>query len=55
VPYGLCPDRRAVRYGILTSDWDGRSFDFESGGGLSYEYDDLQPFPVDLRQDEIWI
>ncbi|PYV09149.1 MAG: hypothetical protein DMG07_23910, partial [Acidobacteria bacterium] len=47
--------RGAVRHGILTCDWHGRSFDLEGGGCFNYECDDLQTFPVDVRQDEIWI
>ena len=47
--------RGAVRHGILTCDWHGRSFDLEGGGCFNYECDDLQTFPVDIRQNEIWI
>ncbi len=47
--------RGAVRNGILTCDWHGRSFDLEGGGCFNYECDDLQTFPVEVRQDEIWI
>lgn len=47
--------RGAVRHGILTCDWHGRSFDLEGGGCFNYECDDLQTFPVEVRQDEIWI
>jgi nitrite reductase/ring-hydroxylating ferredoxin subunit len=47
--------RGAVRQGILTCDWHGRSFDLEGGGCFNYECDDLQTFPVEMRQDEIWI
>jgi nitrite reductase/ring-hydroxylating ferredoxin subunit len=47
--------RGAVRHGILTCDWHGRSFDLEGGGCFNYECDDLQTFPVDVRQGEIWI
>ena len=47
--------RGAVRHGILTCDWHGRSFDLDGGGCFNYECDDLQTFPVDVRQDKIWI
>src|SRR5262245_23362550 len=47
--------RGAVRHGILTCDWHGRSFDLEGGGCFNYECDDLQTFPVEVRQNEIWI
>ncbi|MBI4473592.1 MAG: Rieske (2Fe-2S) protein [Acidobacteria bacterium] len=47
--------RGAVRHGVLTCDWHGRSFDLEGGGCFNYECDDLQTFSVDIRQGEIWI
>jgi hypothetical protein len=47
--------RGALRHGVLTCDWHGRSFDVEGGGCFNYECDDLQTFPVDIRRDEIWI
>jgi len=47
--------RGAVRHGILTCDWHGRSFDLDGGGCFNYECDDLQTFPVDVRHDKIWI
>jgi nitrite reductase/ring-hydroxylating ferredoxin subunit len=47
--------RGAVRHGILTCDWHGRSFDLEGGGCFNHECDDLQTFPVEVRQGEIWL
>src|SRR5262245_5310887 len=47
--------RGVIRHGILTCDWHGRSFDLEGGGCFNLECDDLQTFPVEIRQDEIWI
>jgi len=47
--------RGAVRHGVLTCDWHGRSFDLEGGGCFNFECDDLQTFPVEVRQNEIWI
>jgi nitrite reductase/ring-hydroxylating ferredoxin subunit len=47
--------RGAVRHGVLTCDWHGRSFDLEGGGCFNQECDDLQTFAVDLRPDGIWI
>jgi nitrite reductase/ring-hydroxylating ferredoxin subunit len=47
--------RGAVRHGILTCDWHGRSFDLEGGGCFNHECDDLQTFAVDVRDGEIWI
>jgi nitrite reductase/ring-hydroxylating ferredoxin subunit len=47
--------RGVVRHGILTCDWHGRSFDLDGGGCFNHECDDLETFPVEVRQDEIWI
>ena len=47
--------RGVIRHGILTCDWHGRSFDLEAGGCLNVECDDLQTFPVQVRNGEIWI
>ena len=47
--------RGAVRHGVLTCDWHGRSFDLEGGGCFNYECADLETFPVEVRGDEIWI
>jgi nitrite reductase/ring-hydroxylating ferredoxin subunit len=47
--------RGAIRHGILTCDWHGRSFDLEGGGCFNKECDDLQVFPVDVRNGDIWI
>ena len=47
--------RGVVQHGILTCDWHGRSFDLEGGGCFNVECDDLQTFPVQVRNDEIWL
>ena len=47
--------RGTVRNGILTCDWHRRSFDLDGGGCFHVECDDLRTFPVDIRDDEIWI
>ena len=47
--------RGAIRHGILTCDWHGRSFDLEGGGCFNKECDDLQIFPVDVRDGDVWI
>ena len=47
--------RGAIKDGILTCDWHGRSFDLEGGGCFNYECDDLETFPVDVRGDELWV
>ncbi|MBI1925384.1 hypothetical protein HYR99_14175 [Candidatus Poribacteria bacterium] len=44
-----------IRHGILTCDWHGRSFDLEGGGCFNFECDDLQTFPAEIRNDEVWI
>src|SRR5580765_4326703 len=47
--------RGTVRHGVVTCDWHGRSFDLEGGGCFNHECDDLVTFPVDIREDEIWL
>jgi nitrite reductase/ring-hydroxylating ferredoxin subunit len=47
--------RGAVRNGILTCDWHGRSFDLEGGGCFNRECDDVETFPVEIRDNQIWI
>ena len=47
--------RGAVRNGILTCDWHGRSFALEGGGCFNNQCNNLQTFPVEVRQEEIWI
>ena len=47
--------RGAIRHGILTCDWHGRSFDLEGGRCFNKECDDLQIFPVDVRNGDIWV
>ena len=47
--------RGVIRHGILTCDWHGRSFDLEAGGCFNVECDDLQIFPVQVRNSEIWL
>jgi nitrite reductase/ring-hydroxylating ferredoxin subunit len=47
--------RGAIRNGILTCDWHGRSFALEGGGCFNNQCNNLQTFPVEVRQEEIWI
>ena len=47
--------RGRIRHGILTCDWHERSFDLEGGGCFNVECDDLQTFPAELRDSEIWV
>ena len=46
--------RGRIRHGILTCDWHERSFDLEGGGCFNVECDDLQTFPAEVRDGEIW-
>ena len=47
--------RGSVRRGVLTCDWHGRNFDLEGGGCFQFECDDLQTFPVEVRDGDIWV
>ena len=47
--------RGVIRHGILTCDWHGRSFDLEAGGCFNVECDDLQTFPAQVRNGEVWL
>src|SRR2546422_228582 len=47
--------RGTVRHGVVTCDWHGRSFDLEGGGCFMTGCDDLETFPVELRNGEVWI
>lgn len=47
--------RGRIRHGILTCDWHERSFDLEGGGCFNVECDDLQTFPAEVRDNEIWV
>ena len=52
---GYSLTRGVIRHGILTCDWHGRSFDLEAGGCFNVKCDDLQTFPVQVRNGEIWL
>ena len=47
--------RGTVRHGVITCDWHGRSFDLEGGGCFMPGCDDLETFPVELRDAAVWI
>src|SRR5207253_8581838 len=47
--------RGTVRHGVVTCDWHGRSFDLEGGGCFMPGCDDLETFPVELRNADVWI
>ena len=47
--------RGRVRDGVLTCDWHGWSYDMGGGGCFTGGCDDLATFPVEVREDEIYI
>jgi nitrite reductase/ring-hydroxylating ferredoxin subunit len=47
--------RGTVRYGVITCDWHGRSFDLDGGGCFMPGCDDLETFPVEMRDADVWI
>ena len=47
--------RGTVRHGVVTCDWHGRSFDLAGGGCFMPGCDDLETFPVELRNGDVWI
>ena len=47
--------RGRVRGGVLTCDWHGWSYDMGGGGCFTGGCDDLATFPVEVREDEIYL
>ena len=47
--------RGRVRNGVLTCDWHGWSYDMRGGGCFTGGCDDLDTFPVDVRDGEIYL
>ena len=47
--------RGRVRNGVLTCDWHGWSYDMRSGGCFTGGCDDLDTFPVEVRDGAIYI
>lgn len=47
--------RGSIQNGILTCDWHGYDFDLEGGGCFTGGCDDLETFPVEIRDGEVWI
>lgn len=47
--------RGRVRNGVLTCDWHGWSYDMGGGGCFTGGCDDLDTFPVEVRNGEIYI
>lgn len=44
-----------VKDGILTCHWHHARFDIASGGTFDLWADDVQSFPVEIREDEVWV
>src|SRR3981189_2386655 len=47
--------RGRVRNGVLTCDWHGWSYDMRGGGCFTGGCDDLDTFPVEVRDGGIYI
>src|SRR5262249_8261677 len=47
--------RGRVRNGVLTCDWHGWSYDMRGGGCFTGGCDDLDTFPVEIRDSGIYI
>jgi nitrite reductase/ring-hydroxylating ferredoxin subunit len=47
--------RGVVRQGVVTCDWHARSFDLEGGGCFMPGCDDLETYPVEVRDGEVWV
>ncbi len=45
----------SVKDGILTCHWHHARFDLASGGAFDLFADDVPAFPVDVRNNEIWV
>jgi nitrite reductase/ring-hydroxylating ferredoxin subunit len=52
---GFPLDRGTVKEGILTCHWHYARFDLESGGAFDQWADDVRVFPVEIRDDEVWV
>lgn len=52
---GFPLDRGTVRDGILTCHWHHARFDLASGGAFDLFADDVRVFPVEIRDDAIWV
>ncbi|MCC7352991.1 MAG: Rieske (2Fe-2S) protein [Anaerolineae bacterium] len=52
---GFPLDRGTVKEGILTCHWHHARFDLKSGGTFDQFADDVQVFPVRLRNGEVWV
>ena len=52
---GFPLDRGSVCDGILTCHWHHARFDLATGGTFDQWADDVQAYPVDVRDGEVWI
>ena len=52
---GFHLDKGTVDDGILTCHWHHARFDLESGGTFDQWADDVQSFPVEIQDGEIWV
>ncbi|HVU12873.1 MAG TPA: Rieske 2Fe-2S domain-containing protein, partial [Phototrophicaceae bacterium] len=52
---GFPLDRGTVRDGILTCHWHHARFDLASGGTFDLFADDVRVFPVEIRDEQIWV
>jgi nitrite reductase/ring-hydroxylating ferredoxin subunit len=52
---GFPLDRGTVSDGILTCHWHHARFDLASGGTFDQFADDVRVYPVEVRDDEIWV
>lgn len=52
---GFPLDRGTVRDGILTCHWHHARFDIATGGTFDLFADDVPSFPVEIRDDAVWV
>lgn len=52
---GFPLDRGTVQDGILTCHWHHARFDLASGGTFDLWADDARVYPVEIREEEIWV
>jgi nitrite reductase/ring-hydroxylating ferredoxin subunit len=52
---GFPLDRGTVKDGIITCHWHHAKFDLKCGGTFDIWADDVQTYPVELKENEVWI
>lgn len=52
---GFPLDRGTVRDGIITCHWHHARFDLATGGTFDLFADDVPAFPVEIRDDAVWV